>query len=354
MDSIKIFIFDEEELTKTLIESYLCDVLFPYTTEKYNEFDEGLINSSDENKIIIVNINRLNDDLLNKISENSKNPKNKFLIISYDTLTDLRVKAIRAGAVDFLLKPLIKSDFLYSLQHIYKNIISDKTKEKGTLSLFMSNIPDKDNSVFMYNLAKEAVNIQKGNVLIIDFPLCETNIADLMKVPLNLTEINNFSNNIKQDIDSSLYILNCKMENITKTSLNCLYKEVQNNYKNIFVNIPENMPDDIKKLFLEDCNNFYYVISQSTGSVEKTKNDIKNLLNKKSPNFIIIDNNKKNNFKVERFKTCLDAEIFHTISANYTAFEKVLMYKKTYNELNKDYEIAKEYVNLANKVINRK
>ena len=354
MDSIKIFIFDEEELTRTLIESYLQDVLFPYTTEHYNEFDEGLISNQDENKIIIVNINRLNDDLLSKISEISKNPKNKFLIISYDTLTDLRVKAIRAGAEDFLIKPLIKSDFLYSLQHIYKNITSDKSGYKGNLSICVSNINDRENSVFLFNLVKEVLNIENDNILIIDFPLSETNISELLKSAINLADINNFADKITQYKESSLYILNCNTDNITNESVCALYNAVQNKYKHIFVNISENMQDDIKKMLIGNNSNIYYVMSQNTSSLEKTKSDIKNILNKTNPKIIIIDNNKKNNFKIEKLKTDSDVEIFHTISANYTAFEKVLMYKKSYNELNKDYEIAKEYVNLANKVIYRK
>ena len=56
MEEIVILVFDEEELTKTLIESYLKEATFPYKLEKYNVYDESFINDYNGNKIIIVNI----------------------------------------------------------------------------------------------------------------------------------------------------------------------------------------------------------------------------------------------------------------------------------------------------------
>ena len=47
-----IVLFDEEELTKTLIETYLKDLSFNFEVLKFNEFDETLIPATDEKKII--------------------------------------------------------------------------------------------------------------------------------------------------------------------------------------------------------------------------------------------------------------------------------------------------------------
>ena len=74
MNNVSILIFDEEELTKTLVESYLKELTFPFELKKYDEFDEQLI-PKDGYKIIIVNIGRSNLHLLDKISELSRDKK---------------------------------------------------------------------------------------------------------------------------------------------------------------------------------------------------------------------------------------------------------------------------------------
>ena len=54
-----IVLFDEEELTKTLIETYLKDLSFNFEVLKFNEFDETLIPATDEKKIIIANVQKI-------------------------------------------------------------------------------------------------------------------------------------------------------------------------------------------------------------------------------------------------------------------------------------------------------
>ncbi len=58
MGSVKIVIFDEEELTQTLVENYLKELIFPFKYEKYSEFAPELIDNEEENQIIILHINK--------------------------------------------------------------------------------------------------------------------------------------------------------------------------------------------------------------------------------------------------------------------------------------------------------
>ena len=97
-----IVLFDEEELTKTLIETYLKDLSFNFEVLKFNEFDETLIPATDEKKIIIANVSQINKDVFSSISKLSKSKNNLFIMISYDKSADLQVKSLRNGAKDFL------------------------------------------------------------------------------------------------------------------------------------------------------------------------------------------------------------------------------------------------------------
>jgi response regulator of citrate/malate metabolism len=55
-------------------------------------------------------------DIIVKISNNSKNTK--IVVLSYDMNSELVVKALRAGAREFLLKPLIEKDFVHQLKNL--------------------------------------------------------------------------------------------------------------------------------------------------------------------------------------------------------------------------------------------
>ena len=353
MDKVKILIFDEEELTQTIIENYLNDVVFPFEYEKYNELDEGIIANSTDNNIIIVNINRFNDDLLEKITNSAKFKNNNFLIISYDDSTDLRVKALRTGAKDFLLKPLIKTDFLYSLQQIYRKFIAKQDEKSSDISIICSNLSEDENIVFMFNLANEVQKCTSNSTLIIDFPCSETNLSEFMNPSVKLQDINNINlQQIKKFKDSRLYILSLSSKDITKENIENMYKQLNENYKHILVNISPNMPYNLKTLLIDNNPDIYYILSMKNGTYDRIKKDLDILKNKKIKLITDICEG-KNIVKLEQIQTAAGSEVFFKIKKNIIAFQTSFNLKKTYNEINPNYKISKDYVELAKKITNR-
>ena len=85
---IQVVLFDEEELSKTLIESYFQEVTFPHDVLRFNSFDGALIPSTDEKKLIIVNISNFNTSVLSEIAKFSQDTNNLFLIISYGAFSE--------------------------------------------------------------------------------------------------------------------------------------------------------------------------------------------------------------------------------------------------------------------------
>ena len=96
-DRISIILFDDEEVTKTLVESYLNEITFHFNFINFAELDENLIPSDDNKKIIIVNINKSNSKNIEILDKIAHNKNNKLIIISYDKSTDMQVKALRCG-----------------------------------------------------------------------------------------------------------------------------------------------------------------------------------------------------------------------------------------------------------------
>ena len=274
-----IVLFDEEELTKTLIETYLKDLSFNFEVLKFNEFDETLIPATDEKKIIIANVSQINKDVFSSISKLSKSKNNLFIMISYDKSADLQVKSLRNGAKDFLPKPLIQSDFTNSVMKIYREEIMQNV-ENSTPKLFT--VAAKEKSVgktfFALNFAKELADASKGRVLLIDFNnnlndlsyLLNLNIKYNTPYFINRIEEANaqiFIKNLDRYKDSSLYIMangNVRNEE-TKTDATKISPAIDLLKKYFKYIVVDNAPDmqDVNKALYKKSEDVFYILSSS-------------------------------------------------------------------------------------------
>lgn len=351
MNSIKILVFDEEEITQTIIENYLKDFVFPFSFEKYSEFDEGIVQASSDNKIIIVNINKLNDELLSQITELSKKQVNNFLIISYDDSTDLRVKALRTGAKDFLLKPLIKTDFLYSLQHIYKNFIIGKDKKTSEISVFYSSQSSEENIVFIYNLAEEINSLSGEKVLIVDFPSSDINFFGFFNFKEKLQELNNINISEFQKVTGKqIYLL--ALSQASCENFEAEITKLTESFNYILININENTNNEIKERVLECLENIFYVISCNNSHFYKIKSDLK-ILSKKHFYIIADMYDKRDDIKLEQIQSFAGIEVSLKLHKNINDFNRSYNLRKTYREINPNNEISEEYTKIARKIMNR-
>ena len=60
VNNIKVLIFDSDDISKTLIESYLKEATFSFEIQRYSEFDKSLIEDDGFYKLILIDINRNN------------------------------------------------------------------------------------------------------------------------------------------------------------------------------------------------------------------------------------------------------------------------------------------------------
>ena len=351
MNNIKILIFDEEELTQTLIENYLQEVIFPFTLEKYNEFDEGLIENSQTNKIIIVNINTLNSNVLEKINFLSENYTNNFLIISYDQSTDLRVCALRSGVRDVILKPLIKSDFLFTINQIYKKYICEKDTNKNNLNYsVITDKKDSDKDIFIVNLAKEISDISNKDVLIINVPVLENYILPYFKFSKEQNE--KYKNQLYKYPNSRLYLYNFDNVSVAEPLFTNIMNELQQDFKYILINISSEIPINIKRSFISKTNDILYFTSFEASGITIREN-INNLGKNKKVKLIINKYKNKNIDKVFSFIDNINIPIYYTLPQNIMVQENAKQLKETFNEYNRNCDIEIEYINLAKKIMNR-
>ena len=267
MDTLKIILFDEDKLTQTIMESYLKELTFECSLEKYNEFNPAIINDFDCFKVVIVNINNSNSDLIEQIQALTRNKQNKFIIISSINSTDLQVKTLRAGCTDFLIKPIVKSDFIYSIQSIYnKKYRTSNNKANHMVYTAVSFNEFSGKTFFLTNLAQALSSYDK--TLLIDCNIPNNVSAFIKNSSLNNSDI---LPDIKQYKNSNLFLYhNINFSEINFSELKKFFNYILIDYNKILDN-KSLLQKNINRIFIislpentniiEQQNKFEYIIS---------------------------------------------------------------------------------------------
>lgn len=332
MEALKILLFDEDKLTRTIIESYLKDLTFDCVLEKYNEFNEAIIQENDDFKVIIVNVNGSNNNLPEKIARFSNNKKNKFIIISSDNSTDLQVRALRAGCSDFLLKPLVKQDFIYAIRNLYNLTGQSGSKKSAKVISAVSFEQKAGKTFFLLNLSKALSSENK--VLFLDY---NNGVYSFIKN-------SNYSDEpIKQYKTSNLFIMTPHTEFNTA--------DLKKSFDYILIDYNFKTNDDLLKLCKE--SDFLFVILTHK---EPNLKAIKNFLtvSDKTTKLIINKYNKKFDNIIKKYQNKLSQEAVARIPNSIYSAEKAKLLGETLLEYTPNLDVSKCFKNLAAAITNRK
>jgi len=172
--NIDTIIIDSEETSRSLIKTYLSAINEISVVSEFDDVFTGY-NYILENRpqLAIIDISEKTQvalDLITKLTTNQKNIK--VIVVSYDMSSETIIKALRAGAREFQVKPLIEADFISSVSKIKELIagnINDANKCK-VITTF-SNKGGIGKTAIATNLAVELANITKERVALIDLNL---------------------------------------------------------------------------------------------------------------------------------------------------------------------------------------
>ena len=370
-EKINIILFDEEELTKTLIENYLKEVSFPFEISDMGSFERGLIpNNNDKKTIIIVNVNKTNTSILDEVSALSENKNNIFLLISYDKSADLQVKAMRSGAKDFLFKPLIQTDFIYSINKLYKNNVLEKVKEENSMIYSVVSVDEHvGKTFFTFNIAKELSDMSKEKVLYIDF---NNNLNDIYTI-LNInTDYNTpfFFNKITEENAQNLFFKLPRYKNsevyvmgngifrnseitVNINKIDTFFKIAKKYFKYILIDNAE--ADSANTLeILKNSDKIYLVTEPSLFMAEKVKAYLVKNFPKRSVRIVLNKyNSKKEEDLLNQVEKKIGRQIFAKIPKNVVATSAAITRGMTLKELSSELDVVKTYVKLANYMVNR-
>ncbi len=215
-----------------------------------------------ENKppLVIVDISKqtgLSLDIISKLTSSVKNIK--IIVLTYDTDSNIVIKSLRAGAREFLIKPLIEQDFIQAVEKMKDLIlgnINDTTRCK-VITTF-SNKGGIGKTSLAVNLAMEIANLTKEKVALVDLNMQMGDITTFL--------------NIEPSFDTS-YVIN-NMDRIDETFLLTTLEQYNKTSLYVLADPPDIeqaeiiTSEDITTLINILRNVFSYIIIDTTSSFD--------------------------------------------------------------------------------------
>lgn len=258
---IDTVIIDSENTSKELMLNYLNDIEDINIMQQFND----ILTAQDyiiENRpsLVIVDITKKTNfslDIISKITNAIKNIK--IIVLSYDTDSNTVIKALRAGAREFLIKPLIEKDFIDAVSKMKDLVlgnINDTTKCK-VITTF-SNKGGIGKTSLAVNLAMEIANLTKEKVALIDLNMQMGDVTTFLNIDPSF-DTSYVINNLDR-IDESFLLTT--LEQYNKTSLYVLADPPDIEQAEIITS------EDISTLINVLRNVFSYIIIDTTSSFD--------------------------------------------------------------------------------------
>ena len=366
---IDTVVIDPENNSRELILNYLAQIEDINVTQEFNDVLTAMnfITESRPN-LIIVDISQKTQmalDIIVKISNTLKN--SKIIVLSYDMNSETVIKALRAGAREFLVKPLIENDFILAVEKLKDLIlgnINDTTKCK-VITTF-SNKGGIGKTAIATNLAVEIANMTKERVALVDLNMQMGDVTtfldlnpsfDTAYVINNLERIDEgfLLSTLEKYNNSSLYVLADppdleQAEVITSENITTLINVLRNVFSYIIIDTTASF--DGKTITALDNSDLVLLITiinlPSVRNCQRCFDLFKRLGYTKDKIKIIVNRYMENGeIKVEDVEEVLGHPVYFKIPNNYFTIINSINKGLPVCEINPHSNIAKSFRELA-------
>ncbi len=366
---IDTVIIDPENNSREIILNYLAQVPDINITQEFNDVLTAMnfIIESRPN-LIIVDISQKTQmalDIIVKISNSLKN--SKIIVLSYDMSPEIVIKALRAGAREFLTKPLIEAEFIQSVEKLKDLIlgnINDTTKCK-VITTF-SNKGGIGKTAIATNLAVEIANMTKERVALVDLNMQMGDVTtfldlnpsfDTAYVINNLERIDEgfLLSTLEKYHNSSLYVLADppdleQAEVITSENITTLINVLRNVFSYIIIDTTASF--DGKTITALDNSDLVLLITivnlPSVRNCQRCFDLFKRLGYTKDKIKIIVNRYMENDeIKAEDVEEVLGHPVYFKIPNNYFTIINAINKGLPVCEINPHSNIAKSFRELA-------
>lgn len=155
---VKVFITDKDEISASIVSSYLKDTEIDMNVGIYNDLESAQKDISENAlNIFIIDISEDYEKIAEQIDQIENKYQNcKFIITSYSLKTDIIVKFLRKSKKEFFEKPIPKNDFITKISEIINKLTSEQDfSGHGKIITVYSNKGGLGKTTIAVNLAME-------------------------------------------------------------------------------------------------------------------------------------------------------------------------------------------------------
>ncbi len=368
---MNVVIIDEEENSRSIIKNYLCDIEGVLVSSEFSDYEQGcsfVLNAP--KSVIFIDTSYNNEKALNTIKTIKENKKDNIIIaLSNKTTTDSIIKAMRAGAKDFISKPIVKSEFSELINKLKYELLNPIEESPCKIISTFSNKGGIGKTSIAVNLAVELAQMTKEKVALIDLNLQLGDVATFLDMtpPFAMDYIaNNISNLDKEELlktmtrykNTSLYVIADPLnidssQDITAEQIKNILNELKKIFSYVVIDIGTNIDSKtITALNMSDLILLVAIVNlpaiRSTQRCmemfEKlgyTKDKVKLVLNRYMEN---------EDIKTSDIEDVVKQKVYWKIPNNYLTMMSAINKGVPVNEINPSSNIVQNYMEFASKL----
>lgn len=369
MRKISTFILSNEFSTVEVVKLYLSE--FDYieicnTPKSYDEIFEQISNIS-ENSLFIVDLSDNTQDKLDLILNISQNCKNcKILALSDNPSVNLIIQIMRSGAKEFLPVPILKNEFITSINKLVSEDTTYANSHKCKIISIFSNKGGIGKTSLATNLALELATTTKENVALIDLNFQMGDITTFLDLKPsfnisymleNLEKINEtfLLSTLERYKNSNLYVLADppyfkQADDIKPKQISKLFNTLKETFSYIIVDAESSF--DGKNIAALDNSDIVLLVSVANLPALRNTQRCLELFDKlgydKNKTKIVINRYMENDeIKEEDIEKLLSKKVYWKIPNNYFAVMSAINKGVPISSLNSSTNVAQSYKNLA-------
>ena len=368
---LNVIIIDKEETSRNIIKSYLSSVEDISVIGEFYDFDLGYDFAKDNGRcLVLIDVSQEQDKSLSLIKKLKESNKDAFIIaLSAKTSTETIIKVMRAGAKEFLNKPLIQSEFTETLNELKSEFENTETPDTCKIISTFSNKGGIGKTSIAVNLAVELAQISKEKVALIDLNLQLGDVATFldMNPPFAMDYIANNIHNLNEDEllktmskykNTSLYVIADPLnidnsKDITAEQIKNLLAVLKKTFSYIVIDIGTNI--DSKTIAALDSSDLILLIAiVNLPAIRSTQRcmDLFNKLGYSNDKIKLVLNRYMENedIKTSDIEEVVKQKVYWKIPNNYLTMMSAINKGVPVNEINSESNIALNYKDFASKV----
>lgn len=366
-----VIIIDREENSRNIIKNYLNDIENISVSSEFFDLDLGcnfVINAA--KSIVLIDISDSPEKALEIIKTIKENKKESIIVaLSNKASTDTIIKAMRAGAKEFITKPVIKTEFTDVINNLKKEFCSEETTDSCKIISTFSNKGGIGKTSIAVNLAVELAQMSKEKVALIDLNLQLGDVATFLDMtpPFAMDYIANNINNLdEQELlktltrykNTSLYViadpLNIdKSQDITAEQIKNILNTLKKTFSYIVIDIGTNI--DSKTITALDMSDLILLIAivnlPAIRSTQRCMELFEKLGYKKDKIKLVLNRYMENeDIKTSDIEEVVKQKVYWKIPNNYLTMMSAINKGVPVNEINREANIAQNYMEFASKL----